>query len=144
LFNGPLPTFRENFMQIRSEVFAQRQTDRQTNNDEKIISLMEVSHKWLYCQHAEPLPCYKLLKCNWFVAQKDKGSASRTSGCSPNKFSLTFGRAGCITQHKYGHSCVSLLYPSVWTFPLILLELTPTHSGNYNVHEHNFQSCSGS
>jgi len=36
LFIDPLPTFPENFMQIRSEVFARkvanRQTDRQTNN----------------------------------------------------------------------------------------------------------------
>jgi len=34
LFTGQLPTFAENFMQIRSEVFAQvanRQTDRQTD-----------------------------------------------------------------------------------------------------------------
>jgi len=31
LFIGPLPTFPENFMQIRSEVFAKFLTDRQTN-----------------------------------------------------------------------------------------------------------------
>jgi len=35
LFIGPLPTFPENFMQIRLEVFAQscKQADKQTNND---------------------------------------------------------------------------------------------------------------
>jgi len=40
-FIGPLLTFPENFMQIRSEVFAQScyQTDKQTNNDENITFL---------------------------------------------------------------------------------------------------------
>jgi len=39
LFIGPLPTFPENFMQIRSEVFcAKLRTDRQTNSDGNITS----------------------------------------------------------------------------------------------------------
>jgi len=43
LFTGPLPTFHENFMQIRSEVFCEKLlTDKQTNNDENTISLAEV------------------------------------------------------------------------------------------------------
>jgi len=37
-----LPTFRENFMQIHSDVFAQLLTDRHTDNDENITSLVEV------------------------------------------------------------------------------------------------------
>jgi len=39
-----LPTFAENFAQIRAEVFAQscEQTDKETNNDENISSLAEV------------------------------------------------------------------------------------------------------
>jgi len=36
-----LPTFSENFMQTHSEVFANRQTDRQTCNDDDITSLAE-------------------------------------------------------------------------------------------------------
>jgi len=49
LFIGPLPTFPENFMQIRSEVFAQscQQTDRQTDNDDYISSLAEVIRRSL-------------------------------------------------------------------------------------------------
>jgi len=43
LFTGLLPTFPENFMQIRSEVFAQscQQRDKQTNNND-YMSLAEV------------------------------------------------------------------------------------------------------
>jgi len=40
LFIGPLPTFPENFMQIRSEVFAKLLTGKQPNNDEDIIFLV--------------------------------------------------------------------------------------------------------
>jgi len=41
LFTGLLPTFRENFRQIRSEVFGQScyLTNKQTNNDDYIYSL---------------------------------------------------------------------------------------------------------
>jgi len=47
LFTGPLPTFPENFMQIRLQGFCaksltDRQTDRQTNNRDYITSLAEV------------------------------------------------------------------------------------------------------
>jgi len=40
LFIGPLPTFPENLMQIRLEVFVQ--SCEQTNNDDYISSLVEV------------------------------------------------------------------------------------------------------
>jgi len=45
VFIGPLPTFPENLMQIRWEVFVQsckQVVDRQTNNDENMTSLSEV------------------------------------------------------------------------------------------------------
>jgi len=47
LFIGLLPTFPENFMQICLEQFlrkvANRHTDRQTNNDENMTSLVEAT-----------------------------------------------------------------------------------------------------
>jgi len=49
LFNGPLPTFSENFVQIRSEAFyAKLLTDRQANNDDYISSLAEVKTHFSY------------------------------------------------------------------------------------------------
>ena len=47
LFTGPLPTSPENLMEIRLVVFVERlltdkQTDKQTNNEENITSVAEV------------------------------------------------------------------------------------------------------
>jgi len=49
LFSGPLPTFTEDFMQIRSEVFAQevvkRQTDKQTDKQRRKHNLLGGGNK---------------------------------------------------------------------------------------------------
>jgi len=50
LFNGQLPTFPENFMQIHlgsfcAKLLTNRQTDTQTNNDENISSLAELKSR---------------------------------------------------------------------------------------------------
>jgi len=72
LFVGPLQTFPENFMQIRSEVFcAKLLTDRQTNDD-YITSLAEV----IMCMHViqwNVMPCRSFPSC--FV--RDLTSAER-------------------------------------------------------------------
>jgi len=51
LFTGQLPTFPENFMQIRSKVFCTKLlADRQTDNVDYISSLAEVIKEFgLYC-----------------------------------------------------------------------------------------------
>jgi len=105
-----------------------------------------ISSKWLYCQHAEPLPCYKLMKCNCLFAQKEKRQRIKNIGMFPLSSSRWSGTAGCIIPHKYGHSCVFdyLKENKRWILGKFLngctpqckhflLELTPTHNGNYNV-----------
>jgi len=50
---GPLPTFSENFMQIRSVVLAPSCYNKQTNNNKNITSLAEVIRRPIPGKHGE-------------------------------------------------------------------------------------------